>query len=41
MTSAADPSAAREDILVRRENGILIVTINRPDQRRDPKGQDR
>ena len=33
MSSATDSSPSREDVLVRRENGILIVTINRPDQR--------
>lgn len=33
MSSAADSSAASGDVLVRRANGILIVTINRPDQR--------
>jgi enoyl-CoA hydratase len=38
MSSAADSSAAREDVLVRRENGILIVTINRPDQRNAVNG---
>jgi enoyl-CoA hydratase len=38
MPSAADPSAARDDVLVRRENGILIVTINRPDQRNAVNG---
>jgi enoyl-CoA hydratase len=30
MSSAVGPSAASEDVLVRRENGVLIVTINRP-----------
>jgi enoyl-CoA hydratase len=38
MPSAADSSAAREDVLVRRENGILIVTINRPQQRNAVNG---
>ncbi len=38
MSSAADSSAAREDVLVRRENQILIVTINRPDQRNAVNG---
>ncbi len=38
MSSAADSSAAREDVLVRRENGTLIVTINRPDQRNAVNG---
>ena len=33
MSSAAGPSAASEDVLVRRENGVLIITINRPQQR--------
>src|SRR5258708_23633186 len=33
MSTAVDSLAARDDVLVRRENGILIVTINRPDQR--------
>jgi enoyl-CoA hydratase len=31
-------AAEREDVLVRRENGILIVTINRPDQRNAVNG---
>jgi enoyl-CoA hydratase len=30
MSSAASPSAAPEDVLVRRQDGVLIVTINRP-----------
>jgi enoyl-CoA hydratase len=30
--------SAGEDVLVRRENGILIVTINRPDQRNAVNG---
>jgi len=38
MSSAADSSAASGDVLVRRENGILIVTINRPDQRNAVNG---
>ena len=38
MSSAVGPSAARDDVLVRRENGILIVTINRPDQRNAVNG---
>src|SRR5258708_9354217 len=38
MSSAAGPSAARDDVLVRRENGILIVTINRPRQRNAVNG---
>jgi enoyl-CoA hydratase len=38
MSSAVDPPAARDDVLVRRENGILIVTINRPDQRNAVNG---
>jgi enoyl-CoA hydratase len=38
MSSAAGPSAAPEDVLVRRENGILIVTINRPAQRNAVNG---
>src|SRR5215471_13299497 len=33
MSSADDSSDAPEDVLVRRENGVLIVTINRPAQR--------
>ena len=48
MSSAVGPSAVRDDVLVRRENGILIVTINRPQlgvaafrERRDPAWQDR
>ena len=38
MSSAADPSAPGGDVLVRRDNGILIVTINRPDQRNAVNG---
>ena len=38
MSSAADSPAASGDVLVRRENGILIVTINRPDQRNAVNG---
>lgn len=38
MSSAVDPSAASGDVLVRRDNGILIVTINRPDQRNAVNG---
>ena len=38
MPSAADSSAASGDVLVRRENGILIVTINRPGQRNAVNG---
>src|SRR5260370_39779632 len=38
MSTAVDSSAAREDVLVRREDGILIVTINRPDQRNAVNG---
>jgi enoyl-CoA hydratase len=38
MSSAIDSSPSREDVLVRRENGILIVTINRPDQRNAVNG---
>ena len=38
MSSAAGPSAAPEDVLVRREDGILIVTINRPRQRNAVNG---
>ena len=38
MSSAAGPSAVRDDVLVRRENGILIVTINRPQQRNAVNG---
>ena len=38
MSPAADSPAAREDVLVRRENGILIVTINRPEQRNAVNG---
>ena len=38
MSSAAGPSAAPDDVLVRREDGILIVTINRPGQRNAVNG---
>ena len=38
MSTAVDSLAARDDVLVRRENGILIVTINRPDQRNAVNG---
>src|SRR5260370_42221342 len=38
MSSAADSPAAREDVQVRRESGILIVTINRPGQRNAVNG---
>jgi enoyl-CoA hydratase len=38
MPSAADESAARDVVLVRGENGILIITINRPDQRNAVNG---
>jgi enoyl-CoA hydratase len=39
MSSAAGPSAAPDDdVLVRREGGILIVTINRPQQRNAVNG---
>ena len=38
MSSAAGPAAASEDVLVRRENGVLIVTINRPRQRNAVNG---
>jgi enoyl-CoA hydratase len=38
MSSAVGPSAVRDDVLVRRENGILIVTINRPQQRNAVNG---
>ena len=38
MSPAAGPPSARDDALVRRENGILIVTINRPDQRNAVNG---
>lgn len=48
MSSAAGPSAASDDVLARRQNGVLIVTINRPQlgvaafrERRDPAWQDR
>ena len=38
MSSAAGPSAAPDDVLVRREDGVLIVTINRPGQRNAVNG---
>ena len=38
MSSAADTSAAPDDVLVRHEGGILIVTINRPQQRNAVNG---
>src|ERR1700735_1766699 len=38
MSSAASPSTASEDVLVRRENGVLIVTINRPRHRNAVNG---
>ena len=38
MSSAAGPSGAPQDVLVRRENGVLIVTINRPQQRNAVNG---
>ena len=38
MSPAADPSAASEDVLLRRESGVLIVTINRPGQRNAVNG---
>src|SRR5271156_5474597 len=38
MSSAAGPSAAPDDVLVRRENGVLIVTLNRPQQRNAVNG---
>src|SRR5260370_3117877 len=38
MSSGADSPAAREDVQVRRESGILIVTINRPGQRNAVNG---
>src|ERR1700722_10086547 len=38
MSPAAGPSAAPDDVLVRRENGILIVTLNRPQQRNAVNG---
>jgi enoyl-CoA hydratase len=39
MSPAAGPSAAPEDaVLVRSENGVLIVTINRPEQRNAVNG---
>jgi enoyl-CoA hydratase len=38
MSSAADSSAATEDVLVRQQDGTLIVTINRPGQRNAVNG---
>ena len=39
MSSAAGPSAAPDDhVLIRREGGILVVTINRPQQRNAVNG---
>jgi enoyl-CoA hydratase len=38
MSPAAGPPAAPEDVLVRRENGVLVVTINRPRQRNAVNG---
>lgn len=38
MSSAAGPPAAGQDVLVRSENGTLIVTINRPGQRNAVNG---
>jgi enoyl-CoA hydratase len=38
MSSAAESPAASEDILLHRENGVLIVTINRPQQRNAVNG---
>ena len=38
MSSAAGPPAAPNDVLVRRENGVLVVTINRPQQRNAVNG---
>jgi len=39
MSSAAGPSVAPDDdVLVRREDGILVVTINRPQQRNAVNG---
>jgi enoyl-CoA hydratase len=38
MSSATDSPPSGEDVLVRRENGILIVTINREDQRNAVNG---
>jgi enoyl-CoA hydratase len=38
MSSAADSPAAREDVLVRHQNAILIITMNRPDQRNAVNG---
>ncbi|HEX3963489.1 MAG TPA: crotonase/enoyl-CoA hydratase family protein [Trebonia sp.] len=38
MSSAAVPAVAHEDVLIRRDNGVLIVTINRPQQRNAVNG---
>jgi enoyl-CoA hydratase len=38
MSSAAGPSAAPDDVLIRREGGILVITINRPQQRNAVNG---
>ena len=38
MSSAAGQAAASDDVLVRREGGVLIVTINRPQQRNAVNG---
>jgi enoyl-CoA hydratase len=38
MSSADGQAAASDDVLVRRENGVLIVTINRPQQRNAVNG---
>jgi enoyl-CoA hydratase len=38
MSSAAGPPAAPDDVLIRREDGILVVTINRPQQRNAVNG---
>jgi len=37
MSPAAEPTAS-DDVLVRNENGILVITINRPDQRNAVNG---
>jgi enoyl-CoA hydratase len=38
MSPAADLPPASEDVLVRAENGILVITLNRPDQRNAVNG---
>jgi enoyl-CoA hydratase len=38
MSSAAGPSATSDDVLIRSEDGVLIVTINRPAQRNAVNG---